>query len=138
EERRLAYVGLTRARSRAIICFAASRRVHGQWQSAMPSRFIDELPAEHIDFAARPGLYRGGRKFAASVRRRRAQAGQRDISRPPSGLASGQRVFHQKFGYGRIIAAAGDKLEIAFDKAGTKKVMASYVKAVRGGDATAR
>ena len=138
EERRLAYVGLTRARSRAIICFAASRRVHGKWQSAMPSQFIDELPAEQIDFVARPGLYRGGGKFTVSARRRRVQAGQRDASRQSSGLASGltsgltsgQRVFHQKFGYGRVIAAVGDKLEIAFDKAGIKKVMASYVKVV--------
>ncbi|HJN22490.1 MAG: UvrD-helicase domain-containing protein [Rhodospirillales bacterium] len=137
EERRLAYVGLTRARLRAIICFAASRRVHGQWQSALPSRFIDELPAEQIDFAARPGLYRGGGKFTASARRRRVQERHQEASRPPgnaddpqTGLASGQRIFHQKFGYGRITAAAGDKLEIAFEKAGTKKVMASYVKAV--------
>ncbi len=129
EERRLAYVGLTRARSRAIISFAASRRVYGQWQSAMPSRFIDELPAEQIDFTARPGLYRGGGKFTVSARRRRVQARHQDASRQSSGLASGQRVFHQKFGYGHIVATEGDKLEIAFDKAGIKKVMASYVKA---------
>ena len=49
EERRLAYVGLTRARKRATILFAANRRIHGQWQSALPARFIEELPAEHSE-----------------------------------------------------------------------------------------
>ncbi|MFQ5766144.1 MAG: ATP-dependent helicase, partial [Rhodospirillales bacterium] len=60
EERRLAYVGLTRARKRAVVSFAANRRVHGQWQSAIPSRFIDELPADHVDVRSAPGLYGGG------------------------------------------------------------------------------
>ena len=48
EERRLAYVGITRARKNLFISFASSRRIHGQWQSAIPSRFIQELPPEHI------------------------------------------------------------------------------------------
>lgn len=49
EERRLAHVGLTRARKRAKIYFATNRRVHGLWQSNIPSRFLDELPAEHVE-----------------------------------------------------------------------------------------
>jgi len=49
EERRLAYVGLTRARQNLTILFAANRRVHGQWQNTIPSRFLDELPAEHVE-----------------------------------------------------------------------------------------
>ena len=57
EERRLAYVGLTRARRQAIVSFAANRRIHGKWQSAMPSRFIDELPSEHTDVRSPSGLY---------------------------------------------------------------------------------
>ncbi|HZU90668.1 MAG TPA: UvrD-helicase domain-containing protein [Stellaceae bacterium] len=56
EERRLAYVGLTRARRRVYISFAANRRIHGLWQSAMRSRFIDELPEEHVEFVAELGL----------------------------------------------------------------------------------
>src|SRR5579885_1912826 len=56
EERRLAYVGLTRARRRGYVSFAANRRIHGQWQSAVRSRFVDELPPEHIEFVAEPGL----------------------------------------------------------------------------------
>ncbi len=49
EERRLAYVGLTRAKRRAKIYFATNRRIHGLWQTTLPSRFLDELPADHVD-----------------------------------------------------------------------------------------
>jgi DNA helicase-2/ATP-dependent DNA helicase PcrA len=57
EERRLAYVGITRAKKQALIYFAGNRQVFGQWQSALPSRFIDELPAEHIEMESNQGLY---------------------------------------------------------------------------------
>src|SRR5262249_23496544 len=57
EERRLAYVGLTRAKQRVFVSFAANRRVHGQWQTALPSRFIGELPEAHIDSVAEEGFY---------------------------------------------------------------------------------
>jgi DNA helicase-2/ATP-dependent DNA helicase PcrA len=59
EERRLAYVGITRARKRAAVSFAANRRIHGQWQSAIPSRFVDELPADMVDAVTDTGLYPG-------------------------------------------------------------------------------
>jgi DNA helicase-2/ATP-dependent DNA helicase PcrA len=57
EERRLAYVGLTRARRRAIVSFAANRRLHGSWAAAIPSRFVDELSAEAVERESEPGLY---------------------------------------------------------------------------------
>src|SRR6201984_3125046 len=60
EERRLAYVGLTRARHRAYVSFAANRRIHGQWQNAIRSRFVDELPEDHVEIVAEPGLQPGG------------------------------------------------------------------------------
>ena len=60
EERRLAYVGITRSEAVCTISFAANRRVYGQWQSSMPSRFIDELPADNIEVLTPPGLYGGG------------------------------------------------------------------------------
>ncbi|RME18136.1 MAG: DNA helicase II, partial [Alphaproteobacteria bacterium] len=60
EERRLAYVGITRAELLCTISFAANRRVYGQWQSQLPSRFIDELPEEHVEVLTPPGLYGGG------------------------------------------------------------------------------
>src|SRR6266851_3220679 len=56
EERRLAYVGITRARRRAAISYAANRRIHGQWQPAIPSRFVGELPEAHVEILAEPGL----------------------------------------------------------------------------------
>ena len=65
EERRLAYVGITRAQALATISFAANRRVYNQWQSQMPSRFIDELPSEHVEVLTPPGLYGGGFGAAA-------------------------------------------------------------------------
>jgi len=65
EERRLAYVGLTRAEALCTVSFAANRRVYGQWQSALPSRFIDELPAAHVEVLTPPGLYGGGYGAAA-------------------------------------------------------------------------
>ena len=135
EERRLAYVGLTRARKKAVVSFAANRQVYGQWQSAIPSRFIDELPPDHVETLAPPGLYGsggsgGGSGFhedggAFTSRRRYAKTAKRQTS----DLGVGKRVFHQKFGYGQIMAGDGDKLEIRFEKAGTKKVMASFVEA---------
>jgi DNA helicase II / ATP-dependent DNA helicase PcrA len=60
EERRLAYVGLTRARRRAYVSFAANRRIHNLWQSTIPSRFVGELPEENVDRVTQPGLW-GGR-----------------------------------------------------------------------------
>ena len=151
EERRLAYVGLTRARQRAIVSFAANRRIYGTWQSAVPSRFVDELPDDNIELESAPGLYEGtsagfgGLEDAAdafvsagwrSRRRRKAVTLEDTLWRvaerkaPAGGFEEGERVFHQKFGYGRIVAIDGEKLEIAFEKAGTKKVMMSFVEAL--------
>ncbi|MBC2860448.1 ATP-dependent helicase [Stappia sp. 28M-7] len=59
EERRLAYVGITRARRRAKIWFASNRRIHGMWQSSIPSRFLDELPADHVDVVEQSSNYGG-------------------------------------------------------------------------------
>ncbi|WP_158967503.1 ATP-dependent helicase [Chachezhania sediminis] len=160
EERRLAYVGITRAEEVCTISFAANRRVFGQWQSSMPSRFIDELPAEHVDVLTPPGLYGGGmgagqpqgfgggietRVAEANVynspgwKRLQARSGQRGMAQPKetrnvvidleavSSFTVGQRVFHQKFGYGAITGIEGDKLDIDFEKAGPKKVVARFV-----------
>ncbi|MSO93859.1 MAG: DNA helicase II [Rhodospirillales bacterium] len=141
EERRLAYVGLTRARERVHISFVANRRIYNQWQSAIPSRFIDELPPENVDVVSRPGLYGSGagrpglaEAPATFLGGRRLRRERRDAEWPAtagsrSGFAPGQRVFHQKFGYGRITTVDGNKLEIAFEKAGVKKVINSFVEA---------
>ncbi len=67
EERRLAYVGITRAEKLCTISFASNRRVYGQWQSQLPSRFVDELPQSHVDVLTPPGLYGGGFGAAAGA-----------------------------------------------------------------------
>ncbi len=157
EERRLAYVGITRAEQLCTISFVGNRMVFGQWQSAMPSRFIDELPQENVEVLTPPGLYGGG--FGAAMpksnlhqkaadanvynspgwRRLQARSGERGVSQPQesrnpvidmtavSSFSVGDRVFHQKFGYGEVSGIEGDKLEVAFDKAGVKKVVSRFV-----------
>ena len=160
EERRLAYVGITRAEEICTISFAANRRVFGQWQSSMPSRFIDELPEEHVDVLTPPGLYGGGsmagmsgggieeRVAKANVynspgwKRLQENSNRRGLSQPKetrntvidvtatSSFTVGERVFHQKFGYGAILNIEGDKLEIDFEKAGIKKIVAQFVSSI--------
>jgi DNA helicase-2/ATP-dependent DNA helicase PcrA len=147
EERRLAYVGITRARQNLFISFASSRRIHGQWQSAIPSRFVQELPPDHIREEMAQGLSSGlgfGRSTAARLDVaatngygpgwRRMASRQQTASgngwKPDNNATEfviGDRVFHQKFGMGNVRSIDGDKLEIAFDKAGNKKVVAGFV-----------
>jgi DNA helicase II / ATP-dependent DNA helicase PcrA len=149
EERRLAYVGLTRARHRAYVSLAANRRIHGQWQSAIRSRFVDELPLEHIEFDAEPGLgpgagaaagWRGaadpkpvdaehpwGRGRVPQLVAAAALPRRGEEVRKVGGFAVGDRVFNQKFGYGTITEIEDNRLAIAFDLAGLKKVMDAYV-----------
>ena len=158
EERRLAYVGLTRARRYAIISAAANRRVYNQWVSSLPSRFIDELPADHIERDAPEGLgtsylqtpeFSGGQGMASggyqSTKSRamgaRAAGPRAQVidgvgfevkarAKPKVDFAIGERVFHQKFGYGRVEDVDHDRLEIAFEQAGDKTVVASFVEKV--------
>jgi DNA helicase-2/ATP-dependent DNA helicase PcrA len=207
EERRLAHVGLTRARRRVGIYFAANRRMHGMWTSNMPSRFLDELPEADVEvreskegFAAypasrfdemthfgssygTPGWQRarrarsrrggfeeettdagddaswhaatddepatGGSASLATASAGLGERGRLDLDRRRSRLATtiegelvakstgtvsdfsvGDRVFHQKFGNGNVVAIDGNKLTIAFDKAGEKRVVDSFVERV--------
>ncbi|MBX2805095.1 MAG: ATP-dependent helicase, partial [Hyphomicrobiales bacterium] len=162
EERRLAYVGITRARKRANISFAQNRRVHGMWQTAMPSRFVDELPEEQVDVIqdnGGMGQYGHGPGFSdvwstgrmsgySSPGWQRAQSyyqseqsGGRARNAPATiegelvassahdsaGYEVGERIFHDKFGYGRIAEIDGNKLTVDFEKAGQKRVVASFV-----------
>ena len=137
EERRLAYVGLTRARRRAIISHAANRRLYANWQSSIPSRFIDELPESEVEHAGSAALAREERLRAPSIfasgpvvaRAPRTIDAWEQSARPKreDAIAVGQRVFHAKFGYGVVTAAEDNKLDVAFDKAGTKRVIDSFV-----------
>ncbi len=160
EERRLAYVGITRARRHATILHAANRRVYGQWTAALPSRFLAELPDAHVSHestlagghrpwrtvidseALRPGGDGGwpaARRTSADDRRiprpapaRGVAVGARPLksgfgSAPRSDIVTGSRVFHSKFGMGVVQSREGNKLEIAFDQAGTRLVLDSFV-----------
>ena len=161
EERRLAYVGITRAKERAFISFAQNRRVHNMWQTALPSRFIDELPEAHVEVAAMShsyggyglGSYGGESRFdevkpfrssydtpgwqraqkaheAGTALRSSPRIIEGELSASGSATSAyegGERVFHQKFGYGRVTRVEGNKLTIAFDKAGEKRVIDSFV-----------
>ncbi len=145
EERRLAYVGLTRARRLATVLYAASRHAYGQWLSNAPSRFVGELPAANVVRESGSAAYTAGFDDPATIDpagfvrpaigRRASNWGRHAQTavaiethdHAPGTFVPGCRVFHQKFGYGRINAIDGNKLEIAFDKAGTKKVMDSFV-----------
>ena len=161
EERRLAYVGITRAKRRATISFAQNRRVHNLWQNALPSRFIDELPEMHVEVAPMATSYGGfglgtygksrfddqtkpfGNTYSTPGWQRAQQRwseGKATRSTPSfiegemvarsadaETYARGERVFHEKFGYGVISAVEGNKLTIDFDKAGEKRVIDSFV-----------
>jgi DNA helicase-2/ATP-dependent DNA helicase PcrA len=165
EERRLAYVAITRARRKCTIFHAANRRIYGQWTSSIPSRFIAELPAEHIEQettltggaslwranwsetedpfahlsrdrpdrsqARGPGWQRAISTGYDPVPKRLAEPGRSAASfaaKPRGDIAIGQRVFHDKFGYGEVVDQEGNKLEIEFDTSGRTRVIDSFVK----------
>ncbi|MBY0337616.1 MAG: UvrD-helicase domain-containing protein [Acetobacteraceae bacterium] len=142
EERRLAYVGITRARKRCFVSHAANRRIYGNWTASIPSRFIGELPPDEVEFEgeqarAQPG-WSGGSVFAGGAltgyrapRLIDAPAWEvQERPKPGASIAVGERVFHQKFGYGRVTAVEDDKLDIAFEKAGPKRVLDRFVEKV--------
>jgi DNA helicase II / ATP-dependent DNA helicase PcrA len=165
EERRLAYVAITRAKRRCTILHAANRRIYGQWTSSIPSRFIEELPAEHVEqettLAGGASLWRANwseqddpfahvstarpdksatrgpgwqRALATGYDSKPVRIAENKRSaasfatKPRSDIAIGARVFHDKFGYGTVAGQDGNKLEIGFEKAGTKRVLDSFVK----------
>ncbi len=134
EERRLAYVGITRARKRVFISHVASRRMYGSWVSSIPSRFIDELPQDLLDMSSQSGMVQAGRsqhwdssgfmpknKPVTKSYERKVKTESGEV------LARGDRVFHDKFGYGKIINIDGHKLDIIFEHGGKKRVMDSFV-----------
>ncbi|MFB9269116.1 ATP-dependent helicase [Bradyrhizobium erythrophlei] len=186
EERRLAHVGLTRARRRAKIYFATNRRIHGTWSTTIPSRFLDELPAHNVEITESKGgsgwggsggygasrfdnlesfgssySTPGWQRAQANRRGGQARGGGGGFEERQSSFSSGggfgrakrgpmviegelvakstgttsefsldDRVFHQKFGYGHVVKIDGNKLTIAFEKAGEKKVVDSFVERV--------
>ena len=153
EERRLAYVGLTRARRFSEISFAGRRFLHGEARKSYPSPFLFEIPRDHVkpvghlaeqilnslqaqDDASggtghpwrgkgsgigqsRPGSTAPGTPWSRSNSRRK--------DADPENFAIGDRVFHLKFGMGTVTLADGSYLSVSFDKAGEKRVVATFV-----------
>lgn len=153
EERRLAYVAITRAKQQLYILTALNRKVYGQWQNNIPSRFINELPPSNIDiqnnvnnfYSSNYGENYGNNYDSGSSYRpwytKKKESAAREYndsnrysytpepeyrSSPSNGIV-GVRVYHQSFGYGKIIAVDGNKLEIMFDNYGHKKLHKDYV-----------
>ncbi len=141
EERRLAYVGLTRARKRAIVSHAANRRLYANWQSSIPSRFVDELPQDSVERAgsaalqreqrliAAPSVFSNGPLMARRIAEPKVIAAWEQPARPAraEAIPVGARVFHQKFGYGTVLAVIDDRLDVAFEKAGQKRLLDRFV-----------
>jgi DNA helicase-2/ATP-dependent DNA helicase PcrA len=131
EERRLAYVGMTRARSRLYISHASNRRIYNQWQRCTASRFLKDIPEAHIEEQEGSGarVATGPALFQRQVEALMEEATRMGGDGGASNLLE-QRIFHQKFGYGRVLAQHGKHLDIQFDKAGRKKLMSDYVTVV--------
>ena len=143
EERRLAYVAITRAKHRLFILMANNRRVYGQWQSNLPSRFIDELPKEHIELINKCSYFGDNRSsykpnFAKKYNKSYYEETTYDddprysyVKETTSENCLGKRVYHQTFGYGKIVAQNGNTVHVCFDSGGIKKLMSSYLQIVR-------
>ena len=134
EERRLAYVGITRARKRAIISHAARRKTYAGWQDSIPSQFIDELPDEFLHHTGSAALERMSHetspvRFPVYATRPKLADPLAVAARPGrvDKIPVGARVFHQKFGYGQVIAAEDDRLDIMFETSGEKRVLDRFV-----------
>tara|TARA_A100001011_G_scaffold398858_1_gene504845 strand:+ start:342 stop:2435 length:2094 start_codon:yes stop_codon:yes gene_type:complete len=128
EERRLAYVGITRAKDRVWILHANSRIIHGQWFYSIPSRFLSELPPDTIllnnlvnlntnyinNLDNTENLLEHDNSFLN-------KKNEKNI------IVKGNKVFHQKFGYGFVINIENDNAEVNFEKTSTKKVKIDYL-----------
>lgn len=155
EERRLAYVAITRAKKQLYILTSLNRRVYGQWQNNIPSCFINELPPSNIEICNNAAKFYGGNNYQngynngdyrqnshtpwyAKKNMRGNNHGFSDYSStgsdyssiPDDGGLKGTRVYHQTFGYGRIVRAEENCMEVEFDKYGRKKIMGTYLEKV--------
>lgn len=125
EERRLGYVGISRAKKKATILYALQRRTpHQGWQMGLPSRFLKELPLEHIVHVQANG-YESNNLGGGSDRFQRKVVDFSEYEK--SHFNIGDRVFHQKFGYGDVIDTQGDQVAVEFDMTEPKRVHASYL-----------
>lgn len=142
EERRLAYVGLTRARRRLMISWAANRRLYGSWQHPLPSRFINEIPADACLFSNKGGFappsptaavkaFRSTQPSTASVIPRRNMAPRRvavDIR-----FKAGERVSHKHFGKGTVMACDGNLAVVDFGDGTARNILHRFLQRPENG-----
>jgi len=154
EERRLAHVGMTRAKKYLYLIHSQNRRVYGNWMQSIPSRFISEISREFIDddstlIGTTINTYGNGvqntsafdyqkKKLSAIDRLKAAGHFNNNIEALEEisdynnvSVLQNQRVFHTKFGYGIVIDNENDRVEVDFDKAGKKIVLSSYLEVVK-------
>jgi DNA helicase-2/ATP-dependent DNA helicase PcrA len=156
EERRLCYVGITRARSELYLCRAQRRTIYGSPSYNRPSRFLSEIPEELCDgdtfTSTAPSFVSSsertsyghyapsGSGHAAPTQQRGFTAAKKPASKSGRTYRLGDTVIHSSFGTGVITALTpmgnDTMLEIAFDKAGTKKLMANYARLSIPGEET--
>jgi DNA helicase-2/ATP-dependent DNA helicase PcrA len=147
EERRLCYVGMTRAQSALVLTSAARRRVFGEYQGTQPSRFLDEIPAELVNHIAPSWntAHQGGfghshyefrtnpyaRKGRGHVREEQAYSYENE-DQSVTALKSGMRVRHAQFGVGTVVAVEDHnddlKVTVRFAAVGVKKLLSKYAK----------
>ena len=141
EERRLAYVGITRAKKQLYITTAIQRMLYGQTNRNRPSRFLKEIPLEDIeekDLTPKPVARPTAAEKKAAIRTdtasgsNRVHVGAKPAAASNVSYTTGERVSHSVFGEGMIVKAQpmgnDTLLEIAFDRVGTKKIMAAFAK----------
>jgi len=123
EERRLCYVGMTRAMQQLYLCHAESRRLHGQENYPLPSRFLREIPGDVIEeIRSRPNVSRPYTPAAGSL----------SAAQETTGFSLGQRVSHAKFGEGVVLNAEGQgsgaRVQVNFEAVGSKWLVVAYAK----------
>ena len=161
EERRLAYVAITRAKRKLYISMATSRRIYGEWKNNPPSRFLNEIPSSCLQITNQvsscyngSGSYYGGSSYQNSASKYGGGYAKKKFSTKPSyqkyvdddeheysyesvndeyqsrskNSYIGVRVYHDTFGYGKIISVSGQMCVVDFDNYGKKKVMGSYLR----------
>lgn len=132
EERRLAYVGLTRARERVIISYADNRKLYANWQDSIPSRFLDELPEDQITrIIPSPRQDQQRQTFFSRQFRSPMKSRSSDVPSAPQPMVPvGATVRHNRYGEGVVISVEGDRLSINFENIGLKRIMAGFVEVI--------
>lgn len=133
EERRLAYVGITRAETQLMITFTNRRRIHGTEFYPQPSRFIKEIPDDCVDFVRLTGSARPSSSGAPTTGWNDTKL--KEALAQQTGYSLGERVFHQKFGEGTVLATEGSgehaRVQINFKAAGSKWLVVGFAKLER-------